>query len=272
MKNSRFTVVIIALIAALAAGVLYWKTRMQPQEQVTALPEIVPAQPRTEEPVIQFPVPEPAEVAPGSEPEKPLPPLMKSDQTIGEALAELLEGIDLQKLLHLDNFIPRFVLMVDTLPHQNLPIAHIPVQLPKGSFQVSGEEDDEVIASANYRRYQPYVALAEKLDAKRATDIYFHFYPLFQKAYEKMGYPSRYFNDRLVEVIDHLLAAPEIQGPVRLKKHIVRYQFADPRLEALSAGQKIMIRIGPTNAEAIKAKLRELRIAVTRGSERQGEQ
>ncbi len=270
MKNSKFTVIIIALIAALAAGVVYWKTRMQPQEQVTGLPEIVPPQPRTEEP-IQFPVPEKTLQAPAAEPEKPLPPLMKSDQTIGEALAELLEGIDLQKLLHLDNFIPRFVLMIDTLPHQNVPIAHIPVRLAKGSFQVSGEEGNEVIDPANYRRYRPYIALAEKIDVTRATDIYFRFYPLFQEAYEKMGYPSRYFNDRVVEVIDHLLAAPEVDGPIRLNKHITRYQFADSRLEALSAGQKIMIRIGPANAMAIKTKLRDLRIAVTQGDRQHGE-
>jgi hypothetical protein len=37
------------------------------------------------------------------------------------------------------------------------------------------------------------------------------------------------------------------------------YEFADPELEALSAGQKVLIRIGPENAALIKAKLRDLR-------------
>ncbi len=271
MKNSKVAVVIIALIASLAAGVIYWKTRIQPREQVTALPEIVPAQPRTEPPPIQFPVPEKKPEPPAAEAEKPLPPLMKSDQNVGEALTEMLQGIDLKKLLHLDNFIPRFVLMIDTLPRPNLPLAHIPVRSASGSFLASGEEGDMVIDPANYRRYQAYIALAEKIDAKQATDIYFRFYPLFQEAYEKMGYPSRYFNDRLVAVIDHLLTAPVIQGPIQLKKHIARYQFADPGLEALSAGQKIMLRMGPANAEVIKAKLRELRMAITQGTQQAAE-
>jgi len=39
----------------------------------------------------------------------------------------------------------------------------------------------------------------------------------------------------------------------------VIYQFADPKLERLSAGQKIMLRIGSENASKIKAKLRQIR-------------
>ena len=96
-------------------------------------------------------------------------------------------------------------------------------------------------------------------------------YPLFQEAYEELGYPGRYFNDRLIEVIDHLLAAPEIPGPVKVKRVEAKggssnsqrpgglYQFADPGLEARSAGQKIMLRIGRQNAAALKGKLQELR-------------
>ncbi|OIQ76552.1 hypothetical protein GALL_417610 [mine drainage metagenome] len=39
----------------------------------------------------------------------------------------------------------------------------------------------------------------------------------------------------------------------------VLYQFADPKLEARSAGQKIMIRMGADNAAKVKAKLAEIR-------------
>ena len=44
------------------------------------------------------------------------------------------------------------------------------------------------------------------------------------------------------------------------------YTFADPTLEALPAGQKLLIRMGPENAAAIEAKLTELRAAVTAGT------
>jgi hypothetical protein len=41
------------------------------------------------------------------------------------------------------------------------------------------------------------------------------------------------------------------------------YTFADPALEARPAGQKLLIRMGPDNAAIIKAKLTELRTAIT---------
>jgi hypothetical protein len=41
------------------------------------------------------------------------------------------------------------------------------------------------------------------------------------------------------------------------------YVFADPALEARPAGQKLLIRMGPNNAAAVKAKLTELRAVVT---------
>jgi hypothetical protein len=45
----------------------------------------------------------------------------------------------------------------------------------------------------------------------------------------------------------------------------VMYTFADPALEARPAGQKLLIRMGPENAQAIKAKLTELRAIITAG-------
>ena len=92
--------------------------------------------------------------------------------------------------------------------------------------------------------------------------VYIRFYPLFQEQYEKLGYPDKYFNDRLVQVIDHLLATPEVKGPVLLTQTTVLYQFTDPELEKLSAGQKILVRMGGENAALVKTKLTEIRSAL----------
>jgi hypothetical protein len=94
--------------------------------------------------------------------------------------------------------------------------------------------------------------------------IYRHYYPLFQQAYTDLGYPDGYFNNRLVEVIDHLLATPDVTGPIRLSQPGVLYEFADPSLEQLSAGQKLFLRMGSENAAALKLKLRELRREVAK--------
>ncbi|MFX9123653.1 DUF3014 domain-containing protein, partial [Acinetobacter baumannii] len=42
----------------------------------------------------------------------------------------------------------------------------------------------------------------------------------------------------------------------------VFYEYADPKLEALSAGEKLLLRMGPSNEAVIKAKLRELRRSI----------
>jgi hypothetical protein len=41
------------------------------------------------------------------------------------------------------------------------------------------------------------------------------------------------------------------------------FTFADPALESRSAGQKLLIRMGPENAAAVKVKLKELRAAIS---------
>jgi hypothetical protein len=68
---------------------------------------------------------------------------------------------------------------------------------------------------------------------------------------------------RLVQVIDVLLATPQPQGTIDLVRPNVLYTFADPALEARPAGQKLLIRMGPENAAKIKAKLMQLRAALT---------
>jgi len=86
---------------------------------------------------------------------------------------------------------------------------------------------------------------------------------LFQSAYQNLGYPNGYFNDRLVQVIDSLLATPQLSGPIELSRPNVLYTFADPKLEALPAGEKLLLRMGPDNAAVVKGKLKELRAIVT---------
>jgi len=99
-------------------------------------------------------------------------------------------------------------------------------------------------------------------DVKALAVVYQRLYPLFQQAYEDLGYPGKYFNDRLVEVIDHLLQTPEVPAPIALVQPKVFWEYADPTLENRSAGQKLLIRMGPQNARIVKGKLREFRAEI----------
>jgi hypothetical protein len=43
----------------------------------------------------------------------------------------------------------------------------------------------------------------------------------------------------------------------------VLYEFADAELEARSAGQKLLMRMGAANAERVKTRLRQFRAEIT---------
>jgi hypothetical protein len=138
-----------------------------------------------------------------------------------------------------------------------------PLKPTAGEAAVTTSGDTITLSAENSARYAAFMKLVQGTDTKQLGSLYIRYYPLFQQAYEDLGYPGQYFNDRLVEVIDHLLQTPEIRGPIELKQGRVFYEYADPALEARSAGQKLLLRMGPANTAVLKAKLKELRTYVT---------
>lgn len=206
------------------------------------------------EPPARLPPPEPPAELAG----EPLPELDDSDGAFQGALSALMG--EHAGLLSGDHLVRRIVVIVDNLPGSRIPYGRLPLRPAEGGFRVTGTDEALAIAPDNSARYAPYVRLAEAIPAEGLVALYARFYPLFQQAYDELGYgPDAQFNDRLVAVIDHLIAVPEPSGPIALVQPKIRYHFADPRLEALSAGQKIMVRMGRDNAVRVKARLREIR-------------
>ncbi|MEJ2298654.1 MAG: DUF3014 domain-containing protein, partial [Woeseiaceae bacterium] len=160
----------------------------------------------------------------------------------------------------------RLVTSIDNLPRDAIPDRIRPVGTLDESFKPDqGEGDRLLLGITSYARYDALVAYIYYADIDKVYDIYQRFYPLFQTAYERLGYPGAYFNDRLIEVIDHLLAAPMPAGPLELKRPNVLYEFADPELESLSSGQKLLLRMGPDNAATLKRKLEKFRARLVQG-------
>ncbi len=192
---------------------------------------------------------------------EPLPQLDESDDVISAAINQLTDVTD---LFLFKSFIRHFVVTIDNMTNQKIPQRYVFNQRVPDKFAViKQDEDNALLDSKNFKRYVNFVNLAERIDTRKLVAHYVRFYPLFQEAYEELGYPERYFNDRFIQVMDHLLAAPEIKGPISLVRPKVFYQFANSELESLSAGQKILVRIGIENAQRVKSKLRELRAILT---------
>lgn len=190
---------------------------------------------------------------------RPLPPLDQSDEYLRLELTDLY-GDTLAGMLASTGIIEKLVATVDNLPRSHVAERIRPVGRMSGQFLADEIEEGEYrLDPANYDRYGYLVTMLEQADATQLADTYRRYYPLLQKAYVDLGYPDGYFNDRLVEVIDHLLETPEIAGSVRLVRPHVLYEYADPSLEERSSGQKLLIRMGADNAGRVKQVLRDFR-------------
>jgi hypothetical protein len=252
--NKPLIGIAIAVVIAAAGGWWYWHSRAAPPTAPPATPPPAAALPAES---IAHPVPA---AASGS---APLPELNDSDAAVTAAHGEAAGGAEASHYLIPTDVIRHIVVSVDNLLRQKVAVDKRPITGVGGTFIVNGDELHATLDARNFKRYEPLVSALEKVDMQRVAAVYLRFYPLFQKAYQDLGYPTGYFNDRLVQVIDGLLATPQIDEPIELKRPNVMYVFADPALEDLPAGRKLLIRMGPENAAAVKAKLSELRAAIT---------
>lgn len=278
MKNILIVVILIAL------GVAAWyllSVRQVPEEadlpsQPVIVEEKVPPpapQPRVAEPVEVIPP------APPPEPvveEPPLPPLEESDSLVIETLSGLIGEAPVRQFMAHENVVPRLVATVNALSARQVPASIKAVEGPGGEFQATADEDPTsvilndagdpipqyVLDPVNYQRYTPYVDALDAASAEQLVTAYREYQPLFDEAFSQLGYPEGDFEERLRAVIDELLATPDVTDPVRLIKPEAFYLYAEEDLEALSAGQKTLVRMGPENAARVKAKLIEIRDAL----------
>lgn len=269
----------LVAIGIATGGFVWWQHRQagpgvstsaESMARATAAPaSLAPPPPTT--PAIQHPIERVAAAPPTTQ---ALPPLDQSDATVSRDLAELLGTGPAIRLLQLDGFVRRIVATIDNLDRAHAAARLWPVVPVEGRFTVQRDGETEYIAPANSARYAALVGLVESVDTARAAALYMKLYPLFQQAYQELGYPHGYFNDRLVEVIDRLLATPEptgplavrltdVKGPVASQPPWVRYEYVDPALQALPAGSKMLLRMGPDNARRLKARLAQWRAAIT---------
>ena len=268
---------VVLAIAAIAGGIYLWQRetpRPVPPPTTAAAPEstapveaaAAPAQPAEAAPPAPAPVAEgPKNPLPGALPDaSTMPPPERSDAPILEALLQLARRDALAQVLNMQDFARRFVVTVDHLPRELIPAQLSAVKRVPGQLAVATTDGSTTLQPANFARYDAFVGLVESLDPKTMAAIYLRFYPLLQQEYRAMGFPQAHLHDRVVEAIDDMLTAPEVSGPIRLVQPKVNYRFVDPLLEKLSAGRKIMIRIGPEHAARMKKALRALRAELVR--------
>jgi hypothetical protein len=288
----------LGTIAGLAAGlgVLYYLygPRIQdvlddqpPEVENIGAPEPAAAEaPRVEYPVPDAPPPtaqiskpepepdrparaKPAKPAPAQQEQAPATPeatdVSASDDDVREEMFAVFGEAPVESFLIPERVIQNIVATIDSLDREPVPLRFRAVTNVPDLPVVEHEGDSITLSPDNAERYRTVIDALQQADSQQIAAVYLRYYPLFQQAYREMGYPKSYFNDRVVKVIDHLLATPDVAGPIELVRPKVLYEFADPALEERSSGQKMLIRIGPDNAAVVKAKLREVRAVITSG-------
>lgn len=287
--NKNVTRLILALLVALLAAVGYYWWQQQnaapaPAAPVTqpappvAVPAQAPAEPASAPAPTPLSGPQPTQYpieaieTPSAPPAPALPALADADPYMGKAITSLLGRKNVLTFIQLDGFARRFVATVDNLTRSHVAPGLWPVNPTEGRFSTLGEPSatGQAINPDNSLRYTPFVLFTESIDPAKAVALYVQLYPLFQQTYEELGYPGRYFNDRLIAVLDHLLATPvptetprvalvDVKGPIASVRPWVRYEFVDPKLQAMSSGQKILLRMGPVNHRRLNAQMIEIR-------------
>ncbi len=253
---------VVGLIVIAGAAIVIWRLQAPsgpaPSAEAPAPPPPVAASEAP--PAVRYPI---DAAQGGAESALGAPAPTPDGAALVASLLALPGAAGLDRLIVTDDAVHRFVATVDNLPRATVASKVMFVRPAEGTFAIDTEEGRTALGRGNASRYTPYLRTLQSLDTGALAALYVRNYSMFQQAYRDLGYPNGYFNDRLVDVIDHLLAAPEPTEAVTLLQPRVLYEFANPDLEGRSAGQKAMMRLGPDGERAAKAKLRDLRRAVT---------
>jgi hypothetical protein len=244
-----------------------------PASEPAAQAEPVASEPTATDaaPAIQHPVDGLAVASAPAEP--PVPPAAGGDPLL-DSLSHLLGREALLRFVNTDAFVRRVVATVDNLARDQAPSRLWPVVPAPGRLELETRDGQTFLAASNAARHEPIVRFAESVNLQAAAAWYVRHYARFQSAYEELGFPGRYFNDRMVAVVDHLLATPEpagplalrlpeVQGPVQPARPWVMYEYADPVLQRLSAGQKLLLRLSDGQRARVKQLLARWRELVT---------
>ena len=272
------------VVAVLVLGGIAWyvyESRPQPAAEPPPVAELTPepAAPAAPEPVpeaVQPPV-QPSVDTPSPEFAEPaLPPLAESDAYAGETLSGLVGEAAVLRYFTAENVVAKAVATIDALSGRQVPKPILALQGPGDDYPALEVSDPETVIRdengdpvpqfvpdpAAYARYTPYVEMLEAVPPAEFVAQLRGNESLFDEAWRQLGYADSRFEDRLARVIDELLATPEVTDPPRLIRPEAYYLFADDRLEALGAGQKLLLRMGTDNASRVKSWLSEVRQAL----------
>lgn len=277
-KTLPVALVIVAVLAI--AALVYWQLqRSAPSPQMAPpLPEPVPAVAEITEP--ELPAAEPVPSAPGpaeqlepqeedapasvAEPVVRLPQLDRSDTDVISHLLQVSDG-GFQSWLIEEHLIRKFVRAVNALEEGKLVSQYRPFAAPETPFSAQQSGERWQIQPENYQRYTPYLESLEKVGADGLAQLYLHYFPLLQQAYEELGVDKGSFKDVTLRALTRISKTPAPPADSPLARPSVTYKFAAPELEQRSPVEKLLFRLGPDNSARLKKLAGELLTELQQG-------
>lgn len=272
-KKSNAIVLTLVLLMLVAAAFYFFIRQDSGTTDSSKTVEVMPTQPKEQvgqEKTAKFPQTVPSSFEAVDQPAEDsideifkagfvMPELDQSDAFIHERAPSFSNHSDFPSWLVPEQLIRKFTLLVDNVSRGDLPRKSFSRYAPKKKFQAyrTGLKG-YVMAEQSYQRYNLLTTMIDSLDSAAIVAVYKKLQPLFQQAYEELGYPDKDFNQTLLSATDMILMAPVMEGKITLSRPSVMYKFADKKLQRLNQVHKQMIRMGPGNSQKIQAKVREI--------------
>lgn len=195
-----------------------------------------------------------------------LPPLNESDALVRELVKKISSHPRVAAWLATDDLIRSFTIGVENVAEGKTPARQLPMLRPSSGFRVLQRGGDLIIDPRSYERYDALAAAAASMDADGSARLYATLKPRIEEAYRELR--DSPFDRTFERAIVLLLSTPVLDGPIRVEPRGIGYGFADPKLEALTAGQKQLLRTGPRNVRVFQTSLRATALALGIPAER----
>jgi hypothetical protein len=184
-----------------------------------------------------------------------VPALDESDPLVRMLVGALSRHPSVMAWLATDGLIRNFAVVVSNIAEGRSPATHLTALRPSSPFRVVERRGVLYPDPRSYQRYDDVAAAAASIDPDGAAQLYSTLKPRIEEAYRDLGFPDTPFDRTLERAIVLLLQVPASDEPVALASSGLVYAFSDPRVEGLTAAQKLLLRMGPGNVQAIQASL-----------------
>jgi len=246
-------------LAVLVIGALQW-WRSEPEPIVEAIEIAEPQQAPDTPPTPAAPAGSESEpLAPAQPepavPEVVLPPLDASDEFVRFQLAPLAVP---EQWLDREDLVRRFAVVVDNGARGEVPSRQLNFLTPAKPFAVVERGGVLYLDPANYQRFDAVTDMLTGFDPATVASLAQNLSPLIEQALGELG-NNLSTREQLLSAIDQILAVPVRRDDIALLQPNVLYEYAEPRVEALSPLQKQLLRMGPDNTVKIQGYLTRLR-------------